>query len=61
MDYYLGVAKKEGITEEEIGAAQAIVMAVAAGRVNSQLREVQTRKKIRAAEEKTGACGGQKC
>jgi hypothetical protein len=51
MQNYLGVAKKEGITEEEIGAAQSIVMAVAAGRVNAQLREVQARNRIRASEE----------
>ncbi len=30
-----GVAKKEGISEEEIGATQSIVMAVAGGRVNA--------------------------
>jgi len=53
MQHYLGVAKKEGITEEEIGAAQSIVMAVAAGRINAQLREVQTRNKNRASEEKS--------
>jgi len=38
---YLGVAKAEGITEKEIGAVQAIVMAVSAGRVNAQLREIR--------------------
>ncbi len=54
MQYYLGVAKKEGITEQEIGAAQSIVMAVAAGRINSQLREVQARNKNAAAEERSG-------
>ena len=43
MDHYLGVAKKEGITDEEIGAVQAIVMAVNAGRVRAQFREVRTR------------------
>ncbi len=39
MRHYLGVARKEGITDEEIGAAQAIVMAVEAGRVRAQFRE----------------------
>jgi hypothetical protein len=39
MQHYLGVAREEGIGEEEIGAAQAIVMAVAAGRVNAQMRD----------------------
>ncbi len=43
MEHYLGVARDEGIDEEQIGAVQAIVMAVSAGRVNAQLREVRTR------------------
>lgn len=43
MEGYLGVAREEGITEEEIGAVQAIVMAVSAGRVNAQMREVQAK------------------
>jgi hypothetical protein len=43
LEHYLGVAEKEGITQDEIGAAQAIVMAVAAGRINAQLREVRSR------------------
>ena len=38
MTEYLGVAKDEGITDEEIGAVQAIVMAVHAGRVRAQFR-----------------------
>ncbi len=43
MEHYLGVARKEGLSEEKIGAVQAIVMAVSAGRVNAQLREVRAR------------------
>ena len=43
MEHYLGVAKEEGITEDEIGAAQAIVMAVAAGRIQAQLKDVEAR------------------
>jgi hypothetical protein len=43
MEHYLGVAKEEGLSEEELGAAQAIVMAVAAGRIQAQLREVRSR------------------
>ncbi len=43
MQHYLGVAKEEGLTADEIGAAQAIVMAVAAGRIQAQLQEVQAR------------------
>jgi hypothetical protein len=45
MEHYLGVAKEEGLTDEEIGAVQSIVMAVSAGRVNAQLREVRSRSK----------------
>ncbi len=41
MEYYLGQVEKEGITTEEIGAVQAVVMAVSAGKVNAQLREVE--------------------
>jgi alkylhydroperoxidase/carboxymuconolactone decarboxylase family protein YurZ len=43
MEHYLGQAGKEGVTAEEIGAVQAVVMAVSAGRVNAQLREVERR------------------
>jgi hypothetical protein len=43
MDHYLGVAKKEGLTDEEISTVQSIVMAVAAGKVNAQVREVHSR------------------
>lgn len=43
MEYYLGQVEKEAITAEEIGAVQAVVMAVSAGRVNAQLREVEQR------------------
>jgi hypothetical protein len=43
MEHYLGVARAEGLTVEEIGAIQAIVMAVSAGRVEAQFREARTR------------------
>ena len=49
MEHYLGVAKEEGLTENEIGAVQSIVMAVSAGRIQAQLREV--RAKAGAARE----------
>jgi hypothetical protein len=49
MEYYLGVAREEGLSEKEIGAVKAIVMAVSAGRVGAQLREV--RKKIQASKD----------
>jgi len=45
MDYYLGVAEKEGVSEEELSAVHAIVMAVSAGRVQEQFREVRARRK----------------
>jgi alkylhydroperoxidase/carboxymuconolactone decarboxylase family protein YurZ len=52
MEYYLGQAEKEGITAAEIGAVQGVVMAVAAGRVNAQLREVERRQR----GERKGSC-----
>ena len=56
MESYLGVARKKGITDDEIGAVQAIVMAVQAGRVRAQFREVRegTRGGAKAEEPKTG-------
>jgi len=41
MAEYLGVARKMGVTDDEIGAVQAIVMAVQAGRVRAQFREAR--------------------
>ena len=52
MEGYLGAARKEGITGEEIGAVQAAVMAVSAGRVSAQFREVE-----RTAGKAGGCCG----
>jgi len=40
MEHYLGVAKEEGVSDEEVGAAQSVAMAVSAGRINAQLRDV---------------------
>jgi len=45
MEHYLGVAREEGITADELGTAQSIVMAVAACRIRSQLGEVRARSK----------------
>ncbi|MDF1552868.1 MAG: hypothetical protein P1P84_07390 [Deferrisomatales bacterium] len=45
MDYYLGVAEKEGLSRDDIGAVQALVMAVAAGKVNAQMREVKGKRR----------------
>jgi len=41
MMHYLGVARETGITNDEIGAVQSIVMAVSAGRVGAQFREAR--------------------
>jgi hypothetical protein len=43
MDHYLGVAEKDDLTMDEVSAVQALVMAVAAGRVNVQMREADHR------------------
>jgi len=40
MEYYLGVARAQKISDEEIGAIQGIVMAVAAGKINVLMREL---------------------
>ena len=42
------MAEKEGLTKEQIGAVQSIVMAVSAGRVRAQFREVRIRRKKKA-------------
>lgn len=47
MEHYFGVAKEQGITQEEIGAVESIVMAVSAGRVNAQFRESRAQSKSR--------------
>lgn len=54
MEYYFGVAKGEGITNEEIVAVQNIVMAVVAGRVSAQFQEV--RKKGNKTGEPSQGC-----
>ena len=41
MKHYLGVARKLQIPEDQIGTVEAIVMAVAAGRVNAQFRDAR--------------------
>jgi len=43
MEHYLGVARENGLSEEQVGAVQGIVMAVAAGKVNATLRGVEQR------------------
>ena len=39
MEHYFGVAKEEGLSDDEIGAVQSIVMAVSAGRVRAQFHD----------------------
>jgi hypothetical protein len=43
MEEYFGVAEDEGLTVEEIGSVQAIVMAVSAGRIGAQFAEARRR------------------
>jgi hypothetical protein len=43
MESYLGVAREEGLTDQEIEAVQSVVMAVSAGRIKAQMREVRER------------------
>jgi hypothetical protein len=45
MEHYLGVAREEGISDEEIGAVESIVMAVSAGKVRAQFRDARIRSK----------------
>jgi hypothetical protein len=54
MEHYLGVAKEQGITDDEIGAVQSIVMAVSAGRVRAQFREVRIRSKKQNKQKTEG-------
>ncbi len=51
MAHYLGVAGDMGISDEEIGAVQAIVMAVSSGRVRAQFREVRRRVRVKDLAE----------
>jgi hypothetical protein len=44
MAHYLGVAEEQGISPAEIGAVQGLCMAVSAGKINAQLREVENKK-----------------
>jgi|GEM_PF-468136 len=61
MEGYLGAARKEGISDEEISAVQAAVMAVSAGRVSAQFRGVERKtgrvEKVETAEKAGGCCG----
>lgn len=41
MEHFFGVAKDQGITDEEIGAVQAVAMGVSAGRIRAQFRQAR--------------------
>ena len=41
MAHFFGVAKENGLTDDEIGAVQSIAMAVSAGRIKAQFRQVR--------------------
>jgi hypothetical protein len=41
MEHFLGVAKEKGLSDNEIGSVQSIVMAVSAGRIRAQFREIR--------------------
>ena len=63
MEHYFGVAKEEGLTDEEIGAIQSVVMAVSAGRVRAQFQDARIRSRQAKREQKKKAqqdqgCGG---
>ena len=51
MEHYLGVAKQEGVTSDELGAVQSIVMAVSAGRIQAQFREVRSQQAGKKAKD----------
>ncbi len=62
MEHYFGVAKDEGLTDEETGAVQSVVMAVSAGRVRAQFQDARIRsRKARQSKQKKKqdqGCGG---
>ncbi len=41
MEHFFGGAKEKGVSDEEIGAVQAIAMGVSAGRIRAQFRQVR--------------------
>ncbi len=43
MEMLSGVAREKGVSDEELGTVQAVVMLVSAGRVFSQYQEVCAR------------------
>jgi hypothetical protein len=47
MDHYFGVAKESGLSDDEIGAVQSVVMAVGAGMVRARFRQARVAHKGR--------------
>ncbi len=52
MEFYLGGTEEAGLSQEEIGAAQSIAMAVSAGRVKAQFSGVERKHRKKNAREK---------
>jgi hypothetical protein len=51
MAEYFGVAKEKGVTSRELEAVQAIVMAVAGGRVRAQLQDARRRESVQSTKD----------
>jgi len=45
MSHYFGVAKDQGLSDNEIDAVKAIVMSVAAGKVRAQFADARRRRR----------------
>lgn len=57
MESYFGVAKELGVSREEIGAVEAIVMAVMAGQVRARFREARrSAQRKKNAKSRDNAC-----
>lgn len=41
MEHFFGVARENGLTDDEVGAVEAIAMGVSAGRIRAQFRQVR--------------------
>jgi hypothetical protein len=54
MEMLSGVAREKGVSDEELGAIQSIVMLVSAGRVFAQYREVS--EKMGSASKAKACC-----
>jgi hypothetical protein len=54
MEVYFGVAEEMDITEEELAAVRAMVMAVTAGRIFFQSKTVVTKMNAASPEEEAG-------